>query len=313
MAIAESGPAENPMVGIVGVGRMGRAMWSRLTEQGFDTIVFDVASSARDGAAQAGARVAASLEEVGANARTVVLSLPRSDDVEAAVFGDGGLATGLDASPGAGGAGAGPATVLDTTSGRPAVSRRVGAALAARGVDYLDVGVSGGVAGAAAGTLKLMIGGDEAVVARCDDLLAALGPSRWHCGDVGAGHAMKTVLNLAAQTKLMAEVEALLLGTAAGLDPDQVADVLGLAVWQTFLLGDGGRRPFGFTIELVCKDFDVAAQLAAEQGVAMPVNANALQLMRAAYRELGPDADLMDYVGIAERNAGTRIDEHRST
>ena len=297
------------IVGIVGVGRMGRAMWSRLTDRGFDTIVYDVAPGARDGAAQAGAKVAASLEEVAASARTVILSLPRSDDVEVAVLGDAGLAAGLAR----GGAVAGPATVLDTTSGRPAVSRRVGAALAAQGVDYLDVGVSGGVAGAAAGTLKLMIGGDGAVMARCDDLLAALGPSRWHCGDIGAGHAMKTVLNLAAQTKLMAEMEALLLGTSAGLDPDQVADVLGLAVWQTFLLGGDGRRPFGFTIELVCKDFDVAAQLAAEQGVALPVNANALQLMRAAYRELGSDADLMDYVGIAERNAGTRIDEHRST
>jgi 3-hydroxyisobutyrate dehydrogenase len=297
------------VIGIVGVGRMGRAMWSCLTERGFDTIVYDVAPEARDGAAQAGAKVAASLGEVAANARTVLLSLPRSDDVEAAVLGDAGLAAGLAA----GGAGAGPATVLDTTSGRPAVSRRVAHALAAQGVDYLDVGVSGGVAGAAAGTLKLMIGGDEAVVARCDDLLAALGPNRWHCGAVGAGHAMKTVLNLAAQTKLMAEVEALLLGTAAGLDPDQVADVLGLTVWQTFLLGEGGRRPFGFTIELVCKDFDVAAQLAAEHGVAIPVNANALQLMRAALRELGPAADLMDSVGIAERNAGTRIDEHRST
>jgi 3-hydroxyisobutyrate dehydrogenase len=302
----------NGLVGIVGVGRMGRAMWSRITEQGFDAIVFDVASGARDGAAQAGARVAASLEEVAANARTVVLSLPRSEDVEAAVLGEnGGLLAGLVE----GGlvAGAGPATVLDTTSGRPAISRRVGDVLVAHGVDYLDVGVSGGVAGAAAGTLKLMIGGDAAVVARCDALLTALGTSRWHCGGVGAGHAMKTVLNLAAQTKLMAEIEALLLGTAAGLDPDQVADVLGLVVWQSFLLGEGGRRPFGFTIELVCKDFDVAAQLAAEQGVGIPVNANALQLMRAALRELGPGADLMDYVGIAERNAGTRIDENRSS
>ena len=72
--------------------------------------------------------------------------------------------------------------MLDTTSGRPAVSRRVGAALAAQGVDYLDVGVSGGVAGAAAGTLKLMIGGDAAVVAAATTLLEALGPSRWHCG-----------------------------------------------------------------------------------------------------------------------------------
>jgi 3-hydroxyisobutyrate dehydrogenase len=289
------------VVGIVGVGRMGGAMWSRLTERGFDTIVYDVAPTARDGAGEAGAKVAASLDEVAANARTIVLSLPRSDDVETAVLGDGGVADGLAA-------GTGPATVLDTTSGRPAVSRRVGAELAARGVDYLDVGVSGGVAGAAAGTLKLMIGGDAAVVERCDALLEALGTSRWHCGPAGAGHAMKTVLNLANQTKLMAEVEALLLGTAAGLDADQVADVLGLNVWQTFLLGEGGRRPFGFTLELVCKDFDVAAQLAAEHGVAIPVNANALQLMRAARRELGNDADLIEYVSIAERGADTWLD-----
>ena len=85
----------NEMVGIVGVGRMGRAMWSRLTERGFDTIVYDVAPSARDGAGEAGAKVAASLDEVAANARTIVLSLPRSDDVEAAVLGDGGIADGL--------------------------------------------------------------------------------------------------------------------------------------------------------------------------------------------------------------------------
>jgi 3-hydroxyisobutyrate dehydrogenase len=296
-------------VGIVGVGRMGRAMWSRLTDRGFDTVVYDLAAGAREGAAQAGAKVASSPEEIAANARTVVLSLPRSDDVEAAVLGAGGLAAGLAA----GGGDAGPATVLDTTSGRPEVSRRVGAALAAQGVDYLDVGVSGGVAGAAAGALKLMIGGDGAVVARCDDLLAALGPSRWHCGAIGAGHAMKTVLNLAAQTKLMAELEALLLGTAAGLDPDQVADVLGLSVWQTFLLGEGGRRPFGFTLELVGKDFDVAAELAAGHGVAIPVNAAALQQMRTVLRELGPDADLIESVRVTERNAGTRLDETRST
>ena len=203
------------IVGIVGVGRMGRAMWSRLTDRGFDTIVYDVAPGARDGAAQAGAKVAASLEEVAANARTVVLSLPRSDDVEAAVLGDAGLAAGLTG----GGATAGPATVLDTTSGRPAVSRRVGAALAARRRrlprrrrERRRRRRGGGHAEA---DDRRGRGGRDPLRRRCSPRSVT---SRWHCGAVGAGHAMKTVLNLAAQTKLMAEMEALLLGTAAGLD-----------------------------------------------------------------------------------------------
>ena len=289
-------------IGIVGVGRMGRAMSGRLAERGFDPVVYDVSPLAREAAAAGGAKVVGSAAEVAANARTVVLSLPRSDDVEVAVLGDGGVAAGF--APGGG-----PATVVDTTSGRPAISRRVADALADRGIDYLDVGVSGGVGGAAGGTLKLMVGGDASVVARCDDLLAALGPNRWHCGTVGSGHAMKTVLNLTNQTKLAAELEALLLATAGGLDPHQVAEVLGLTVWQTYLLGAGGRRPFGFTLELVGKDFDVAAELAAEHGVAIPVSSTALQHMRAARRELGGDADLIESVRIAERNAGVTIDE----
>ena len=288
------------VIGIVGVGRMGHAMWSRLSERGFETIVYDVAPAARDGAAEAGAKVAASPGEVAANARTVILSVPRSDDVEIAVFGDEGVASGFTG---------GAATVLDTTSGRPAVSRRVGERLAGHGIDYLDVGVTGGVAGAAAGTLRLMIGGDAAVVERCSDVLTALGAARFHCGDVGSGHAMKTVLNMANQTKMAADLEALLVGTAAGLDAHQVAEVLGLGIWQTFLLGEGGRRPFGFTLELVGKDYDVAAELAAEQGIPIPVNAAGLQVLRAARQQVGGGTDLIESVGVAERNAGASIDD----
>lgn len=288
------------VIGIVGVGRMGRGMWSRLTECGFDTVVYDVSPAARDAAAEAGAKVLGSAEEVGANARTVVLSVPRSDDVETAMLGDAGVAAGFAG-------GDGPATVLDTTSGRPAMSRRIAAALADRGIDYLDVGVTGGVAGAAAGTLRLMIGGDAAVVDRCDAVLAALGATRFHCGAVGAGHAMKTVLNMANQTKMAADLEALLLGRSAGLDPHQVAEVLGLGVWQTFLLGEDGPRDFGFTLELVGKDYDVAAELAAENGVPLPVNGAGLQVLRAARRQLGGDTDLIASVGVAERNAGHKI------
>ena len=198
--------------------------------------------------------------------------------------------------------------MVDTTSGRPAVSRRVAEALSGNGVGYLDAGVSGGVGGAAAGTLKIMIGGDARLVARCRPLLEALGTSRWHCGPVGSGHAMKTVLNLSAQTKMMAEIESLLIARAAGLDAQQTAEVLGLGVWQHYLLGIDGRTPFGFTLGLVTKDHDVAMGLASDLHVAAPVSATAQQAMRAVMNELGPDADLVDFVGVFEKWSNVSID-----
>ncbi len=99
-----------------------------------------------------GATVAASGPDLAQRCTAIVLSLPRSEDVEDALFGRNGLALALAAG----------SVVVDTTSGRPAVSRRVAEALSGNGVGYLDAGVSGGVEGAAAGTLKIMIGGDAA-------------------------------------------------------------------------------------------------------------------------------------------------------
>jgi 3-hydroxyisobutyrate dehydrogenase-like beta-hydroxyacid dehydrogenase len=168
--------------------------------------------------------------------------------------------------------------------------------------------VSGGAAGAEAGTLKIMAGGDADVFARARPVLDLLGTRIWHCGPAGTGHAMKTVLNLAAQTKLMAEIESLALGVKAGLDAHQVAEVLELGVWQHFLLGPDGRIPFRFVLGLVGKDFDVAMRLAAERGVPVPVTGAAVQAMRAIRADAGSDADLMEFVGVVERWNDVRLD-----
>lgn len=285
-------------VGIVGTGKMGAGMWRRLKSQGRTAAVYDVDVAATDALAAEGAEVAAGPAGLAAAADLVIVSLPRSSDVEAVVDGARGLAAGIGKG----------AIVIDTTSGEPAVSARLAATLAGVGAEYLDAGVSGGVAGADAGTLKIMAGGDATTFARARPILDLLGTRVWHCGPAGTGHAMKTVLNLAAQTKLMAEIESLALGVKAGLDPQQVAEVLELGVWQHFLLGPDGRIPFQFALALVSKDFDVAMRLAAECGVPVPVTGSAVQAMRAIRAEAGGDADLMEFVSVIERWNGVPLD-----
>jgi 3-hydroxyisobutyrate dehydrogenase-like beta-hydroxyacid dehydrogenase len=141
------------------------------------------------------------------------------------------------------------------------------------GVRYIDCGVSGGVGGARAGTLKAMVGGLADDVRDAGPVLDLLCGRVWHCGPVGSGHLVKTLLNQSNQTKLMVELEALLVAAKAGLDPELVADVLELPVWAHWLFGSVAREPIGFSLALACKDFDIALGVAADEGVGVPLAA----------------------------------------
>jgi 3-hydroxyisobutyrate dehydrogenase len=170
--------------------------------------------------------------------------------------------------------------------------------------------VSGGVGGARAGTLKAMAGGDAGDVDDAGAVLDLISAKVWHCGPVGSGHLVKTLLNQSNQAKLMVELEALLVAARAGLDVEQVADVLDLPVWSHWLFGPEGRQPVGFALALACKDFDIALGVAAEEHVAVPVAASAQQVLRLAWGAAGADADLIDAVRVWERIAGTEIAPH---
>jgi len=282
-------------IGIIGVGRMGAGMWRCLKAAGTTARIFDAYTPATDALAAEGAPVASSAHELLAGADVVVVSLPTSHDVRAVID------DAVDALR--------PATVvIDTTSGEPAASRVVAATVQTTSSAYLDAGISGGPAGALAGTLKIMVGGDEAAFARVLPLLEVLGAQVWHCGGPGTGHAMKTALNLSNQGKMLLEVEALLMCGRAGLDPRQVAEVLELRTWGHFLLGDEGRRPFGFAVDLAVKDWGVATGVATEHKVPMPIAAACAQVMRAARAEAGSDADLIDVVRVMERWAEYDLD-----
>ena len=272
-------------IGIIGTGNMGGAMWQRLHECNIKAEVFDLR---RETAEALGASVAESARALVAQNDAVLLSLPTSRHVRAVVDDaiDHFRADSL---------------VIDTTTGVPSVSREVARTLASRGVHYVDCGISGGPHGARAGALKIMVGGPDDAFARAQPILEHLGSRIWRCGDIGGGHSMKAVLNLANQNKMLVELEALALGTKNGLDPQVIADVLDLVVWKDWLLGAGGRRPFGFPLALFAKDFDVANTVATDAGVVLPLGAAGQQLARQLRIEAGDDADLIDAVAVIER------------
>jgi len=286
-------------LGIIGVGAMGGPMWRRLQEQGRTAVVCDVSEAATAVLAAEGAAVADSPATLAQRCTTILLSLPTSAHVEEVALGPKGIAA----------TAAGGTLVVDLTSGVPSTSRKVGAALAEAGVRYLDVGISGGVGGARAGTLKSMVGGTAEDLADARPVLEDLSARIWHCGPVGAGHLVKTLLNQSNQTKLMVELEALLVAAKSGLDPQLVGEVLETNVWNHWLFGGAGRiAGAGFSLALATKDYDVALRSAADAGVAVPVAAVANQVMRLAHGSAGPTADLIEGVSVWERIAGTRLE-----
>jgi 3-hydroxyisobutyrate dehydrogenase len=175
-------------IAFIGTGTMGRPMLRNLLLKQFSAIAYDVVPAALDAAAALGADRAASPAEAAAAADLVVTMLPSSANVEAVYFGSGGVAEG--AKPGS--------LCVDMSTIDPGVSQSVAARLAGRGLRFLDAPVSGGVGGAEAGTLAIMVGGAPADLDEARPVLAAMGANIIHVGAAGAGEVAKLCNNLIA-------------------------------------------------------------------------------------------------------------------
>jgi 3-hydroxyisobutyrate dehydrogenase len=283
--MAEGLPAT---VGFVGLGRMGTPMVRRLAAAGVAVRGHD--SVSRPELADVVTLVDGA-PDVADGVPVVILMLPDSTVVEAVVH-RAGL---LDALA--------PGTVLvDMGSSEPLRTRALAAEVAARGAVLVDAPVSGGVAGATAGTMTVMLGAPDDVVAGLRPLLAALGRVR-HVGPVGAGHALKALNNLMSATHLLASSEALLVGERFGLDPAVMLDAVngssGRSVstevkWPDFVLP--GTFDSGFAISLMLKDIRIALGLAEATGSASALAACTVELWAAAAAALGPGADQTEIV-----------------
>ena len=263
-------PANKGAVGFIGLGVMGREMVRNLLKAGHAVRAYDVVAAAVAEAAANGATPVASVAEAAAGADVVITMLPDTPQVEEVVLGPGGL---LEHPP------AGRLIVDMSTISAQAV-RRMHGVLREHGIGLVDAPVSGGAAGAKAGKLSIMAGGDAADFARAQPYFAAMGSTITHLGEAGAGQTVKMCNQLVVALNLQAVSEAIALARAAGVDLDKMRSVLlggSAASWMLEQLGPlmiAGDAGAGFRIDLMFKDLRLVQELA--QGLSVPLPGTAL-------------------------------------
>jgi 3-hydroxyisobutyrate dehydrogenase len=285
----------------LGLGDIGTPMAVRLARS-CELIVWNrTTAKAKTFASQQGVPCAATVADAVRGAHIVATCLPTSPDVEGVV--DQALPA-LDRG----------AVWVDFTSGDPAGSRRIAARLATAGVTFLDAPVSGGVAGAEAGTLTIMVGGDELVLERVRGMLDAVGQKIVLCGPVGSGDAVKAVNNALLAVHLWSAAEGLAALKSAGVSPAVALDVINASSGRSNASMNliparvvTRKFPRTFRLALLDKDVGIAAAVAREQHTPSPVLQLTAELMQLAHRALGPDADHAEMVKVVEQWSGQEI------
>ncbi len=277
-------------VAVVGTGRMGSAMVGRLVGAGHAVSVFNrTTSRAAALAEEHGIAVAPTAREAASAADVVVVSLADDAAVRAAYLGADGLVAGLRAGT----------VVADTSTVDPATIRALGDDVARVGATLIDTPVSGSVSSVQSGQLLVMAGGDEAALARAQPVLAAFASRVISLGPLGSGATMKLVVNSMVHGLNAALAEALVLAEKAGVVRSAAYEVIASsAVAAPFVLykraayENPDDTPVAFALDLVAKDLDLAATLAARVGADVPqLVTNRAVVQRAIDAGLG-QADL---------------------
>jgi 3-hydroxyisobutyrate dehydrogenase-like beta-hydroxyacid dehydrogenase len=289
--------------GFIGIGRMGAHMARRLLEAGYSVTVYDTSEPAVAALAALGALPAASAAAVCSATETAFLSLPTPDIVETVCTGPGGVLEGTAIKH-----------VVDCSTTGPQMARKVAAALAARGIVYLDAPVSGGIAGARDGKLAVMVSGDRALYARIEPALAHLGKLFFVGGKAGQGQVMKLANNLLAAAALVLSSEAVVMGVKAGLDAQQMLDVINAGSGRNSATQDKFPRSvltrsfdFGFATGLSYKDVRLCLAEADHLGVPMIAGAAVLQMLAVTKAKFGADSDFTSIARVVEEWAGVEI------
>lgn len=293
-------------VGFVGLGRMGAHMARNLVQAGHDVTVYDVRPEAVEVLVELGAIGATSATGVTPGSEFVFTSLPGPSEVTGTWQGDDGLLAHLESG----------AIGIDLSTVGADTSCAVEAEARSRGKRYMDAPVSGGVGGAEAGSLSLMIGGTEDDFEEAFPVLSAIGdPDKvYRCGDIGAGSVTKLVNNLIGMTTNVVIAEAFSMGVKAGVNAGTLLDVVTassgdsatLAQWKDSVL----QRDFtpGFMLALGHKDARLAIELAEQLDIPMPVTTVAKDRLAAALAEGWGEEAVAVVARLQEQESGTVID-----
>lgn len=292
-------------LGFIGVGIMGKPMAGHLVKAGHKVLVYDVNAAAVQELAAKGAVACKSSQEVAEKTGIIFIMVPDTPDVEAVLFGKGGLAEGLKAG----------SIVVDMSSISPIATKEFAKRLAAMGVQMLDAPVSGGQVGAENATLSIMVGGEPGVFEKIKPYFELMGKNIVHIGGNGDGQTCKVANQIVVALTIEAVAEALLFASKAGADPVKVRSALLGGFAQSRILELHGERMIkrtfnpGFRIRLHQKDLNLALQAARSMGLSLPNTATAQELFNAVAAQGGIDLDHSALVFALERLANHTVSQ----
>jgi 3-hydroxyisobutyrate dehydrogenase-like beta-hydroxyacid dehydrogenase len=292
------------MLGFVGVGRMGGPMAARLLDAGYRLCVYDVSAEAAAPLVARGAQLAASPAEVASAADIVLVSLPTPDVVrQVALGGNGGIINGSRVR-----------LMIDLSTTGPGVAGEVAAQLAERRIGWVDAPVSGGVTGAKAGTLAVMVSCPKPALQEVEPILKVFG-RLFHTGEKpGLAQSAKLANNLLAATALAATSEVMAMGVKAGLDARILIDIINASSGRNSATQDKfpravlpGTFDFGFATGLSYKDVRLCVEEAEALGVPMVVGAAVREMLAITKARFGADSDFTFVAKVLEEWAGVEI------
>ena len=289
-------------VGFIGLGIMGKPMALNLIKGGHELYAFSLPSVPQE-VVEAGAKACGSGREVAQNAEIVIIMVPDTPHVAAALFGDDGVAAGL--TPGK--------VVVDMSSISPIETKAFARRINALGCEYLDAPVSGGEVGAKAGTLSIMVGGPQEAFERVKPLFERMGKNLTLVGGNGDGQTAKVANQIIVALNIEAVAEALLFAAKAGADPAKVRQALMGGFAASKILEVHGERMIkrtfepGFRIELHQKDLNLALSSARKLGISLPNTATAQELFNSCAAHGGAAWDHSGMVRALEMMANFEI------
>jgi len=266
-------------IGVIGLGNMGRGMCATLIREGYKVFGTDVAASSTQLAQDLGVQVCDNVQALCQQTKQLIVSLPKAEHVQLVITGDGGVLANALANT----------LVLDTSTSKPEVSKALALQMHQAGHAFLDTPVSGGPAGANAGTMVMLVGGDDSALPQAEPILEALS-SKWvHLGESGSGHAAKLINNLLCAAHLLTTAEAVAIGNKAGLDAGKLLAGINAGSGRSgvsevnfpkWILSEAFDS--GFTMGLMRKDLALAAELIASTGLDLAMSQQVLGTWQAS-------------------------------
>lgn len=270
-------------IAFIGLGNMGGPMAKNLIKAGHNLAVFDVNPDSLPAFEEIGAKACSSAVETLAGADFVISMLPNGAIVEELYLGPKGLLASMSEK----------SLIIDCSTIAPQNARRVATAASENGIKMIDAPVSGGTAGAAAGTLSFIVGGPKEYLEKARPVLSAMGKNIFHAGDAGAGQVAKICNNMLLAIHMTGTAEAINLGVANGLDPNVLSEIMNKSSganwsldvynpWPGVQEGSAASRDYsgGFGSMLMLKDLGLALEAASATNSSIPLGSHVESLYR---------------------------------